>query len=152
MSEDNIKQLFKIIGTYNRFRIVEILCKKPLTMGDLAKILNISVPAVFKHLTALQEMKIVSFRNIRESEGGRPKKIYYLIQKVIAKVILDDEIQAIEFYKISPKIEREAVNDKEDLELRKTMLRIKLRRLERKRLKILKEFERLNRLENELFG
>jgi predicted transcriptional regulator len=152
MSKDNIEQLFQIIGTYNRFKIIEMLCKKTLSMGELAKGLNISVPAILKHLVALQEMKIVSYRNIRESEQGRPKKIYYLTQKIITKVILDDEIQAIELYRISPKFEREEVKDREDLELRKTMLGIKLKRLEKKRWKIIKEFERLNRLEKEIFG
>ena len=152
MSKDRIEQLFQIIGTYNRFKIVEMLCKKPLPMDELAKTLNISVPAVLKHLAALQKMEIVSSRNIRESEEGRPKKIYYLTQKIISRIILDDEIQAIEFYRISPKSEREEVKDKEDLELRKTVLGIKLKRLERKRLKIIKEFERLDRLGKEIFG
>ncbi|MGD0330534.1 MAG: ArsR family transcriptional regulator [Nitrososphaeria archaeon] len=143
MSKDSIKQLFQIIGTYNRFKMLEMLCKEPLTMNELAKMLNISVPAVLKNLTALEGIEIVTSRNI-EGTGGRPRKVYYLTQKVIPKIIIDDEIQAIEFYIVKPKPGKEEVVDKKDLELRKTVLKIKLKRLERKRLKIIKELERLD--------
>ena len=142
MGKDSIEQLFQIIGTYNRFKILEMLCKKPLTMYELAKMLNISVPAVLKNLTVLEGIEIVTSRNIGGT-GGRPRKVYYLAQKVIPKIIIDDEIQAIEFYRVKPKLGKEEVVDKKDLELRKTVLKIKLKRLERKRLKIIKELERL---------
>ena len=151
MSGDNIEQLFQEIGTYSRFKIVKMLCKKPLIMYELAKMLNISVPAVLKHMVTLEEVKIVSSKSIREGAGGRPKKVYYLTQKVIPKIILNDEIQAIEFYRIKPKAGKEEVRDKEDLDLRKIIFGIKLKRLERKRLKILKELERLDKLEKEVF-
>jgi predicted transcriptional regulator len=142
MGKDSIEQLFQIIGTYNRFKMLEMLCKKPMTMNELAKMLNISVPAVLKNLTVLEGIEIVTSRNI-EGTGGRPRKVYYLTQKVIPKIIIDDEIQAIEFYRVKPKLGKEEVVDKKDLELRKTVLKIKLKRLERKRLKIIKELERL---------
>jgi predicted transcriptional regulator len=142
MGKDSIEQLFQIIGTYNRFKMLEMLCKKPLTMNELAKMLNISVPAVLKNLTVLERIEIVTSRNIGGT-GGRPRKVYYLAQKVIPKIIIDDEIQAIEFYRVKPKPGKEEVVDKKDLELRKTVLKIKLKRLERKRLKIIKELERL---------
>ncbi len=45
---------------------------------------------------------------------------------------------------MKPKPGKEEVVDKKDLELRKTVLKIKLKRLERKRLKIIKELERLD--------
>ncbi len=62
MGKDSIKQLFQIIGTYNRFKMLEMLCKKPLTMNELAKMLNISVPAVLKNLTTLEGIEIVASR------------------------------------------------------------------------------------------
>jgi predicted transcriptional regulator len=142
MGKDSIEQLFQIIGTYNRFKMLEMLCKKPMTMNELAKMLNISVPAVLKNLTVLEGIEIVTSRNI-EGTGGRPRKVYYLTQKVIPKIIIDDEIQAIEFYRVKLKPGKEEVVDKKDLELRKTVLKIKFKRLERKRLKIIKELERL---------
>jgi predicted transcriptional regulator len=146
MGKDSIGQLFQIIGTYNRFKMLEMLCKKPLTMDELAKMLNISIPAVLKNLTKLEEMEIISSRNM-EGRGGRPKKVFYLTQKVIPKIIIDDEIQAIEFYRVKPKPGKEEIVNKKDLELRRTMLNVKLKRLEKKKLKVIKELERLDIIE-----
>ncbi|MGQ9781977.1 MAG: ArsR/SmtB family transcription factor [Nitrososphaeria archaeon] len=151
MSEKDVRQLFQAIGTYNRFRIIQMLSKKPLSMDEIAKELNISIPAVLKHLDALEKLKIVSSKGFRETEEGRPKNVYYLAQKVISKIIFDDEVQAIEFYRVSPKHKLEEMDLKE-VRLRKAMFEVKLKRLERKRLKLIKELERLDRLEKRLAG
>jgi hypothetical protein len=60
---------------------------------------------------------------------------------------LNDEIQAIELYKITPRTDAVFEYDLEDIRLKKAMLKVKLRRLEKKRLKILKEIEKLDRVE-----
>jgi len=149
MSEKSVKELFQVIGAYNRFRIVQMLCKRPLSMDEIAQELNISIPAVLKHLNALERLKIVSSREQRGPEEGRPKNIYYLTQKVIPKIVFDDEVQAVEFYKVTPKLEPENI-DMLEVKLRKAMFEAKLRRLERKRLKLIKELERLKQLERTL--
>ena len=151
MSEKGIEELFQIIGSYNRFRMIQILCEGQLSMDELSKELNISVPAVLKHLDALERLKIVSSKSLKEIGEGRPKNVYYLAQKVIQKIILDDEIQAVEFYRVNPKVEKEDINIR-DLTMKKTMYEVKLKKLERKRFKIIKELERLDRLEKEITG
>jgi hypothetical protein len=66
---------------------------------------------------------------------------------VIPRIIIDDEIQAIEFYKINPRVETEKYYDIEEVKLKKTLFQIKLRKLDKKKLKILKELERLERVQ-----
>lgn len=142
----SIEELLELIGTLNRFRLLEMLKEKPLSIEEMAEELKISVPAVLKHLDVLERAEIVEARNVREGGGGRPRKVYSLKYKVIPNFFFDDEIAGVEFYILNPKVEEEDY-DVEDLKLRKMMLKVKLRKLEKRRLKLLKELERLERLE-----
>lgn len=146
LNKNTIEEIFRIIGSYNRFRILEMLHKKSLSMDELAKEFNISIPAVSKHLSVLEKGGIISCRSSKDKAEGRPKRVYYLTQKVIPRIVIDDEIQAIEFYKINPRAETGEYSDIEEAELKKTLFQIKLRRLEKKKLKILKELGRLERV------
>jgi len=147
LNGNTIEELFKIVGSYHRFKILEMLRKKSLSMDELAREFNISIPAVSKHLSILEKEGIISYKSYKDKTEGRPKHIYYLIQKVIPRIIIDDEIQAIEFYKINPRVETEEYYDIEEVKLKKTLFQIKLRKLEKKKLKILKELERLERVQ-----
>jgi|GEM_PF-1590700 len=147
MEDQLIDQLFQIMGAYNRFRIVAMLEKQPLSMREIAEEINISIPAVLKHLDFLEKVGIVASKNVRKEVEGRPQKVYFLTQRIIPKIILNDEIQAIELYKITPRTDAVFEYDLEDIRLKKAMLKVKLRRLEKKRLKILKEIEKLDRVE-----
>ncbi|MEM3403219.1 MAG: ArsR family transcriptional regulator [Nitrososphaeria archaeon] len=149
MADQLIDQLFQIMGAYNRFRIVEMLEKRPLSMKEIAEEINISIPAVLKHLNFLEKVGIVESKSVRKEVEGRPQKIYFLTQRIIPKIILNDEIQAIELYKITPRTDVVFEYDLEDIRLKRVMLKVKLKRLEKKRLKILKEIEKLDRIERE---
>lgn len=144
-----IEELLEIIGTLNRFKMLEMLREKPLSIEEIAEELNISVPAVLKHLDVLEKAKMIESKNVRERSEGRPKKVYYLKYKVIPKFFFDEEITGLEFYIINPKIEDEFY-DIEDIRMRKALLKVKLRKLEKKRIKLLKELEMLEKLENSI--
>ncbi|MCX8188652.1 MAG: ArsR family transcriptional regulator [Nitrososphaeria archaeon] len=144
-----IEELLEMIGTLNRFKILDMLREKPLSIEEIAEELNISVPAVLKHLDVLEKAKIIEAKNVRERSEGRPKKVYYLKYKIIPKFFLDEEIAGLEFYIINPKVEEESY-DIEDIRMRKALLKVKLRKLEKKRIKLLKELEMLERIENSI--
>ncbi|MEM0054491.1 MAG: ArsR family transcriptional regulator [Nitrososphaeria archaeon] len=147
--EITIEELLEMIGTINRFKILDMLREKELSIEEIARELNISVPAVLKHLDILEKAKIIEAKNVRERSEGRPKKVYYLKYKVIPKFYFDDEIAGLEFYIINPKIEEESY-DVKDISMRKALLKVKLKKLEKKRIKLLKELEMLERLENSI--
>jgi ArsR family transcriptional regulator, arsenate/arsenite/antimonite-responsive transcriptional repressor len=54
-----IVKILKAIGEENRFQIIRLLLKSDLCVGALARILNISKPAVSQHLKVLREAGLV---------------------------------------------------------------------------------------------
>ena len=69
--DDNIKQpgfellqVFKTLGDENRYQIIKLLNESNLCVGALARILNISKPAVSQHLKLLREAGLVKGEKI----------------------------------------------------------------------------------------
>lgn len=54
-----IAELGKGIGNENRYRILEALMKGPLSVGDIAKQVDIPQPAVSQHLKVLKSANLV---------------------------------------------------------------------------------------------
>ncbi len=80
--------IFKILGDTNRYRIFEMLSKEPkLAVGDMAKILRISIPLASQHLKILEQAKILK----KEKVG---QKVFYKlrIDNRIAQAIIHDVI------------------------------------------------------------
>ncbi len=82
------REVFKILGDTNRYRIFEMLSKYPkLTVSDIAKILKISIPLSSQHLKILEQGGILQ----KEKKG---QKVYYklradnrIAQSIIKEVI-----------------------------------------------------------------
>ncbi len=49
----------KGLGNENRFTILQVLMKKPSTVGEIAKKVRIPQPSVSQHLKVLKEAKLV---------------------------------------------------------------------------------------------
>jgi DNA-binding transcriptional ArsR family regulator len=82
------RNIFKILGDTNRYRIFEILGKKrKLTVSDIAKILDISIPLSSQHLKILEQGDILE----KEKVG---QKVFYKLQpdNKIANSIIDEII------------------------------------------------------------
>ncbi len=82
------REIFKILGDTNRYRIFEMLSKHPkLTVSDMAEILKISIPLSSQHLKILEQGDILE----KEKEG---QKVYYKLRadNLIAKSIIEDII------------------------------------------------------------
>lgn len=78
------REVFKILGDTNRYRIFEILSKDTgLTVSDLAKILKISIPLSSQHLKILVQGDILE----KEKQG---QKVYFKLRadNLIAKSII----------------------------------------------------------------
>lgn len=82
------RAVFKVLGDTNRYRIFEMLDKQPkIAMGDIAKILKVSVPLASQHLKILVQSDILE----KEKQG---QKVYYKLKvenkiaQAIAKEVL----------------------------------------------------------------
>jgi ArsR family transcriptional regulator len=68
------RAIFKILGDTNRYRIFEMLAEKErIAVGDIAKILKVSIPLASQHLKILEQAKI-----LKKEKIGR--KVYYAIE------------------------------------------------------------------------
>jgi len=50
----------KAIGNETRFRILELLIKNPLNVGEITKKIGLSQPTVSQHLKLLKSLRLVS--------------------------------------------------------------------------------------------
>jgi len=82
------RAIFKILGDTNRYRIFEMLGSQPrLAVGDIAKVLKISVPLASQHLKILEQANMLD----KEKEG---QKVFYKLStdNSIAGAITQDII------------------------------------------------------------
>ncbi len=63
-------EFFRLLGDANRLRILSVLAKQNMCVGDIAAILNMSESAVSHQLRALRSLRLVSY----EKQG---RKVYY---------------------------------------------------------------------------
>ena len=63
-------EFFRLLGDANRLRILSVLAKQQLCVGDIANLLDMSESAVSHQLRALRSLRLVNYR-----KQGR--KVYY---------------------------------------------------------------------------
>lgn len=70
----NQREIFKILGDTNRYRIFEMLGKQTkISVSDIAKVLEISLPLASQHLKILEQHNLL----IKEKEG---QKVFYKLK------------------------------------------------------------------------
>ena len=77
------RAIFKILGDTNRYRIFEMLGKRTrITVSDIAKVLDVSIPLASQHLKVLEQGGMLE----KEKQG---QKVYYKLSmdNVIARSI-----------------------------------------------------------------
>lgn len=68
------RAIFKILSDANRYRIFEMLAQQPrLSVSDIAKVLQISIPLASQHLKILEQGKMLK----RKKQG---QNVYYKLQ------------------------------------------------------------------------
>ncbi|MBV9646348.1 MAG: winged helix-turn-helix transcriptional regulator [Candidatus Eremiobacteraeota bacterium] len=80
MKTDGRERTFEALGDATRRSIVEALRRGPATVGDLAKRLPVTRPAVSQHLKVLKEAQLV-----RDRQDGT-RRIYQLDPEGLARV------------------------------------------------------------------
>jgi DNA-binding transcriptional ArsR family regulator len=70
--------VLKALGNPIRLRMLAMLSKRPLSVYDLAKALNLSYPLTFLHLKQLKKASLVKEVRKVEKHGPLPAK-YYLV-------------------------------------------------------------------------
>lgn len=89
----NIPQVMKALGDENRFQIIQLLLRGNLCVGALSRILNISAPAVSRHLGILRNAGLVRGEKIGywthyRVETGLLNEISLYIKSLTEPVIL----------------------------------------------------------------
>lgn len=74
-TDKNMAAAFKVLSDVNRYRIFRILAEQPkISVSDIAKILNISLPLASQHLKVLTNANILQ----KERDG---KKVFTKLEK-----------------------------------------------------------------------
>ncbi|MEM1559074.1 MAG: ArsR family transcriptional regulator [Candidatus Bathyarchaeia archaeon] len=73
----SIEELLEVLGNQTRLRILRSLAVGPKYLLELARELNLSEPAILKHLNILERYGLISSFK-RNSSIGPPRKYYYL--------------------------------------------------------------------------
>ena len=84
---EHTDQLLKIVGNETRRKILALLSEKPHYIMEISKKLNVTQPAILKHLALLEEAKVIeSFQE--ESPFGAPRKYYKIRDSVNIEVTI----------------------------------------------------------------
>ena len=79
---DRLAEMFAILGSPTRLRLLEALAKRELCVCDLAAVAGVSQSAVSHHLRLLRQLRMVSFR-----KDGR--MAYYRLNDAHVAEIID---------------------------------------------------------------
>jgi len=84
---EHTDQLLKIVGNETRRKILALLSEKPHYIMEISKKLDVTQPAILKHLALLEEAEVIeSFQE--ESPFGAPRKYYKICDSVNIEVAI----------------------------------------------------------------
>lgn len=72
-----VEELLEVLGNPTRLKILKLLAEGPKYLLELSRELDLSEPAILKHLAILERSGLVSSFK-RDSSIGPPRKYYYL--------------------------------------------------------------------------
>lgn len=85
VNQKNRSDLFEIVGNEARRKILRLLVLEPHYVSQLSKLLNISQPAILKHMKILEEKGIVIRKVQQASESNKgPDRHFFSINKSFA--------------------------------------------------------------------
>jgi len=84
---EHTDQLLKIVGNQTRRRLLTLLSEKPHYIMEISKKLDVTQPAILKHLALLEEAEVIeSFQE--KSPFGAPRKYYKIRDSVNIEVAI----------------------------------------------------------------
>ena len=86
-SMERTEHLLKLIGNETRRRILTLLSEKPHYISQISKKLDVTQPAILKHLVLLEKAGVIeSF--LKESPLGAPRKYYKICDSINIEVAI----------------------------------------------------------------
>ena len=84
---ERTEHLLKLIGNETRRKILTLLSEKPHYISQISKKLDVTQPAILKHLTLLEKAGVIeSF--LKESPLGAPRKYYKICNSINIEVAI----------------------------------------------------------------
>ena len=74
--------VFKALANPNRLKIIELVSKRAMNVGDIADALKISITATSNHLVMLQKLEVL----VSEAKDGH---VYYSVNKTMPQDFAD---------------------------------------------------------------
>jgi predicted transcriptional regulator len=85
---ERAEQVLEVIGNETRRKILKVLSEGPHYILEISKKLNVTQPAILKHLALLEQVGLVeSFT--RASRFGAPRKYYKICDSVKLEVVIN---------------------------------------------------------------
>ncbi|MBI2184430.1 MAG: helix-turn-helix domain-containing protein [Thaumarchaeota archaeon] len=94
----------KIAASPIRLRLLELLQQRPRTLPELARELDLTTQAVFKHVNILAENKIVEKIILDQEERQRPRHLYRLSATIDAVKSDEDGVFSLHLF-VKPRAE-----------------------------------------------
>lgn len=83
-------ELLKIVGNETRRRILHLLSKEPHYILQLSRKLNVTQPAILKHLDTLEKIGMIENFG-RKSERGADRKYYKIRDNINLEIVIGPE-------------------------------------------------------------
>ena len=129
-----------------RLTLSGLLSSRPRTLTELSEATGISVQAVLKHLGKLDDLGILTERNMPKGKYLRPRKLYFIKSRKVADYSQDDVLVATLGGANAPRAaterfgeKRSAYEELDELAQDIIMLKRRVRDLSRKTIKIVDE-------------
>ncbi|MFQ6050886.1 MAG: ArsR/SmtB family transcription factor [Candidatus Hydrothermarchaeota archaeon] len=83
MTDDNAKKISQTLANVTSRKILELLCKEPLSLTEISEKLEIGLPTLHYNIERLLESGLIKVKDIKYSKKGREIKIYEPTNKFI---------------------------------------------------------------------
>ncbi len=95
------EDLIEALSGETRRKIVSLLTRKPLTLKEIAEILDITPPAALKHVRELESLGIIESYSVNRGPG-RPRKYYRISRSLRLVITLTEDSLQIKSMEIEP--------------------------------------------------
>lgn len=112
--------LLDLLGNTTRRKILELLAEEPKYLLQLSKELNVSLPAIQKHLEVLEKKNLITSYQKESDLAAPPRKYYQLKSSLYLSIGITGHFMKIGFNPIEERVTKELPDDaykiKEEIE------------------------------------
>ncbi len=86
-TDESMAAAFKVLSDVNRYRIFRLLAQQPkLSVSNIAKILNISLPLASQHIKALTQMNLLQKKKEGKKVFPKLEESNPFVQAIVATI------------------------------------------------------------------